>query len=143
MSKIVKVNKKELRRVGRFEKAEWHKLDLEHYGEAMIEYMDNKFHLVVKENGKIIGTIKGTCELGVVYVSSLIVAEGRRGRGVGQALLGRAVKDGKKLGCHKVFLFTGASWRANEFYTHLGYKKTGQMLNFYHHHDFNIYEKDL
>lgn len=143
MPRILKVNKKDLKRVGKFEKAEWHKLDQEHYGKPIVRYMDKKFHYVAREDEEIIGTIKGTYELGVVYISSMIVAKKRRGQGVGKALLAKVERSGKKLGCHKIFLFTGKEWRANKFYLSLGFRKTGQMRNFYQKRDFNIYEKDL
>lgn len=143
MPKIIKVKKKDLKQVGQFEKAEWHKLDREHYGKPIVSYMDKKFHYAAREDGEVIGTIKGTYELGVVYISSLIVVEKRRGQGVGKALLAKVARRGKNLGCHKIFLFTGSDWRANKFYKSLGFRKTGQMRNFYHRRDFNIYEKDL
>lgn len=143
MPMILKVNKKVLKRVGKFEKAEWHKLDQKHYGKPIVSYMDKDFHFMATDGEGIIGIIKGKFELGVVDVSSLIVAEKRREQGVGKALLAKAERSGKKLGCHKVYLFTGSDWRANKFYQSLGFRKTGQMQNFYHHRDFNIYEKDL
>lgn len=106
MLKIIRLNKKDFKRVGQFGKTEWHKLDREHYGEPNISYIDKKFHYVAREDEEIIGTIKGTYELGVVYISSLIVAEKRRGQGVGKALLAKVARRGKNLGCHKCETFT-------------------------------------
>jgi predicted N-acetyltransferase YhbS len=143
MLKISKVTKKNLTEVKQFETKEWHKLDKEHYGAPQGEYMDKNFRFVATENGKIVGTISGECELGMIFIAVLIVAQKRYGQGIGQKLLDKAKKFGKRLGCHKIYLFTGKNWKANRFYKTLGFKKIAELPKHYLKHDFYIYEKGV
>ena len=143
MLKIAKVTRKDLRSVKRFDDKEWHRLDRKHYGRPLGEYMDNEFYFMATENGGIAGTIKGKYEMGVVFISALIVAEEKRRQAIGKKLLNKVGEHGKKLGCHKIYLFTGKNWKANEFYRSLGFAKTGELLKHYNKRDFYIYEKNI
>lgn len=120
---------------------EWHQLDVEHYDSTQDVYMDEKFHYKAVDSGNIVGVIKGTYELGVIYISSIMIAEDQRGKNIGEALLGKVENEGRKIGCHKTYLFTGDDWKANGFYASQGYRKTGYLKNHYLHKDFVIYEK--
>ncbi|MBP9719371.1 MAG: hypothetical protein KBD46_02795 [Candidatus Levybacteria bacterium] len=45
--------------------------------------------------------------------------------------------------CHKIYLETGQGWKAEKFYTALGFEKTAALKNHYHKKDFVIYTKYL
>lgn len=141
--KITRTNARSLRRLHRFNKKEWHKLDKEHYGKEIARYVERPFRFHATRHGRILGVIKGSCDLGVVFIQSLIVGSSERRRGIGQALMARAEQFGKQLGCHKVFLFTGKDWQANSFYRKLGFKQVAVLQDHYHHKDFLVYEKPL
>lgn len=138
MTKIVKVKAKETKI---FEEKEWHKIDIENYGRKIDEYIQKDFYFKAIENNKIVGTIKGKFEMGVIFVAELIVAEKYRGNKLGEKLIKKAIKFGKKYGAHKIYLYTGCGWRSNEFYKKIGFRKTGMLLNHFFNKDFNIYEK--
>jgi len=65
------------------------------------------------------------------YLRLLLVAEGRRSRGVGAALLEDAERRARRLGCrHLVLLVTTTNRRARSFYTAQGYRYVGGLPGF-------------
>ena len=77
----------------------------------------------------------------MVYVKNIIVAEDKRGQGIGQKLMEQIEKFGKKLGAHKIYLQTGADWKERKFYDKLGFKKTADLPKHHFKRDFVIYSK--
>ena len=75
----------------------WHGVDLAHYGKG-VDWKETEFYFMAEENGKILGTIKGKHESGVVYIGTIIVDEKERGKGIGKMLVNKAEEFGKKLG---------------------------------------------
>jgi len=137
MIKISKANKKECNVFG---KAEWHKMDLIHYGHE-VEWKEKNFRFKAEENGQILGTISGKHESGVVYIGTIIVAEKFRGKGVGKILMEKVEKFTKKMGAHKIWLNTGYDWPAGKFYENLGFKIEAKFPNHHFHKDFVVYSK--
>lgn len=121
---------------------EWHKLDIPHYGKP-IEWNEKKFRFKAFENGKLVGTIDGKHESGVVYIGSLITAESARGKGIGTKLIEKAEEFGKTFGAHRTWLITGKDWAENAFYKKLGFEKIGDLPDFHFHRDFVIYTRSI
>lgn len=138
----IKISESNWKETKAFGDKEWPFANLEHYG-SKVDYNQKDFIFKATENNKIIGTIKGSHEAGVIYISYLIVAHDRKGQGIGKLLTQEAEDFGKKLGAHKVYLQTGKGWEAEKFYQKLGYKKTAILKNHHFHKDFVIYEKFL
>lgn len=123
-------------------KKEWNRVNKPHFGRN-INWIEKKFRFKAVENNKLIGTIEGKYESGVIYISAIITAENARGRGVGTKLIKKAEEFGKKYGAHKTWLFTGKDWSENAFYKKLNFKLVGNLPNFYFHKDFVIYTRPI
>lgn len=128
--------------VNDFEAIEWDKVDEEHWG-GPITWHTEEFYLKAEEDGSIVATIKGKLEAGVVYVDTIIVAEGQKGKGVGTQLMVEVENWAKSKNAHKVYLFTREEWKASAFYKKLGYEISGTLKNHYLQRDFVIFEKTL
>lgn len=139
MIKILKSSDKELKAFG---EREWPIADKEHYGEQ-VKYNVREFIYKATENKKIVGSIKGKLEAGVLYVDYLIVAHDKTGQGVGKALMKKLETTAKKLGSHKAHLITGKGWQAEKFYQSLGYKVVAILPKHHFKKDFVMYEKLL
>ena len=134
---IKKATKKEIKQFG---DGEWKKADIEHYGRP-IHWVEKEFILKAVEGGRIIGYVKFKYESGVIYVRNLIVAEDRRGEGIGRKLMEQVERTARQLRAHKIYLSTGEKWRVRKFYEKLGYKKTADLPKHYFKVDFVIYSK--
>lgn len=139
MIKIIKTDKKSVKN---FNEKAWHKVDFEHYGKR-VDWVEKKFRFKALDDGRLVGTISGKFESGVLYVGALIVDEKERGGGIGKILTERAEEYGRKLGAHKVYLTTGKGWKSCKFYESLGYKKEADFPNHYFGKDFIVYSKFL
>jgi ribosomal protein S18 acetylase RimI-like enzyme len=65
------------------------------------------------------------------YLRLLLVAEGRRSRGLGAALLTRGEREVRASGArHLVMLVTRSNRRARSFYERQGYKRIGDLPGF-------------
>ncbi|MFA4998534.1 MAG: GNAT family N-acetyltransferase [Candidatus Paceibacterota bacterium] len=137
MINISKATEKEIRK---FNKKAWHKADIEHYGSG-VRWVGKSFVFKAKENGKIMGSIKAKYEGGVIYVKNIIVDESERGRGIGRKLMEKVEREGKKLGGHKIYLFTMEKWGSSKFYKSLGFRKTADLRKHFLKRDFVIYSK--
>lgn len=121
---------------------EWHLLDKPHYGKA-IDWNEKHFRFKAVENGKLVGTIDGKHESGVVYIGTVITAESARGKGIGTMLIKKAEEFGKKYGAHRTWLITGKNWSENIFYQKLGFQLIGTLPDFHFHQDFVIYTRPI
>ena len=113
-----------------------------HYGKR-VEWNQKRFRFKAVENGKLVGTIDGKYESGVIFIDSLITAENVRGKGIGTMLIKKAEAFGKNLGAHRTWLVTGKDWSENAFYKKLGFKLIGNLPDFYFHRDFVIYTRTI
>jgi GNAT superfamily N-acetyltransferase len=90
--------------------------------------------LVARERGEVLGFawVVATRALDrAAYLRLLLVAEGRRSRGVGAALLAAAEQRARTKGCrHMLLLVTASNRRARAFYTHAGYRYVGNLPDF-------------
>ena len=137
---MIRISKATKSQIKTFNIKDWHGVDVEHYGKP-IEWNEKPFLYKAVNDGKIVGTISGKHESGVVYVGTLIVAANERGRGIGKLLMQKAEEFGKNENAHKVYLTTGKEWKASKFYESLGYKKEANLSNHHFHKDFVIYSK--
>lgn len=138
MVKIVEATKEEIKK---FNKKEWRGADIEHYG-RVVNWKEREFIFKAIENGKIVGTITGKYEAGVLHISAIIVAKEKRNRGIGKKLIQKAESFGKKLRAHKIHLITGKNWKdTNKFYNSLGFKKVADLPKHFLKQDFTIFEK--
>lgn len=135
---ISKTTEKEIKS---FSKRAWKEADLEHYGPG-VRWIGKEFILKATEGKKIVGSVKAKYDAGVVYVKNIIIAKNKRRQGVGRKLMLKTEEISKKLGSHKIYLFTGKKWViARKFYEKLGYKKTADLPKHFFKHDFVIYSK--
>jgi len=137
---MIKISDSNWNETKAFGDKEWPFANLEHYGDK-VDCNQKDFIFKATEDGDILGSIKGSHEAGVIYISYLIVAHNKKGQGIGKLLTLKTEDFGKKLGAHKVYLLTGKGWEAERFYQKLGYKKTAILPNHHFHKDFVIYEK--
>ncbi|QVL58347.1 MAG: GNAT family N-acetyltransferase [Simkaniaceae bacterium] len=78
------------------------------------------FAFVYRNEGKLLGHISGKSFYGGLHIKHLIVDHTMRGKGVGTALMNKALKRGKELGCKFAYLET-LNFQAPEFYQKLGF----------------------
>jgi ribosomal protein S18 acetylase RimI-like enzyme len=65
------------------------------------------------------------------YLRLLLIADGKRSRGVGAALLAEGERRARASGCrHLVLLVTTTNRRARAFYTRHGYRHVGSLPGF-------------
>ncbi len=121
---------------------EWDLLDDVHYGGRVI-WVEKPFKFKAVESGKVIGTIEGKFESGVVYIEAIITAKSARGKGVGTKLIQKAEDFGRKQNAHRIWLLTGRDWPERRFYKKLGFKMIGEIKDFYFHKDFVIYTREI
>lgn len=137
---MIKVSNATRPQIKSFNLKEWHGVDIEHYGKT-VEWNEKNFLYKATEDGNIVGTISGKHESGVVYISTIIVAADKRGKGIGRYLMEKAEEFSKKEKAHKLYLTTGKNWESVKFYESLGFKKEADLPNHHFHKDFVIYSK--
>ena len=115
---MIKISKA---RIGEELISDWQKLDNIKYGSGN-HWFEKRFRFKATENGRLLGTIDGKFEPGIVYIGTMMTTEKARGKGIGTKLINYVEGLGKKLGTHRIWLYTGKDWQANLFYKKLGFK---------------------
>ena len=136
----IKQLKKGSRGLKEFQKREWAKANIEHYGENF-EWKVENFLLEIYDKKELLGSLSFKVEAGVGYISTLIVAYGRQGNGIGTQLITKAEEIARKKGASKMYLVTGKGWKSVDFYQKLGYEVTAQLKKHYHGKDFLLLTK--
>lgn len=121
---------------------EWTTANLEHYGK-LPNWKEDRYLFQASDNNEIIGFLDCALLLGVAEVKQLIVAQSKRGQGVGKKLMTEMEKYMKGKGGHKVILSTGKGWVSEKFYESLGYFKIADLKDHFLHHDFVEFSKLL
>ena len=119
---------------------EWRAFTHQHYGSGT-RWIEKHYRFKAEENGKIVGTIDGRYEPGVLHIAALMVKEDTRGKGIGTMLINKAEEFGKKRGAHRTWLSTGVGWPSGIFYEKLGFTIMAHLPDFYFHKDFVIYTR--
>lgn len=78
--------------------------------------------------GKLVAGLVGTTSYGWLLVKMLWVADAVRRHGLGSYLMHIAEMEGRRRGCHGVWLDTSSD-RARQFYLALGYEQFGLLEN--------------
>ncbi len=138
----IKVSKTTEKQIEKFNKKAWRKPDIEHYGRP-VNWKKKGLFFKATERGATVGIIKARHNGGVIYIRNIIIDERRRGRGIGEKLMNKIEEAGKRLGAHKLYLFTGEKWSSIKFYRKLGFKKIANLPKFYFKKDFVIYSKSI
>ena len=139
MFSISKASNKEINEWG---KQEWKKVNIENYG-YLVDETEKHFRFKAEEYGKLIGLAVGKLQLGVIYLSDIVVSNKLRGKGVGTLLMAEVEKYAKQEGAHMIWLVTGKGLGSNTFYKKTGFKILTEIPNFYLKKDFVIYIKEL
>lgn len=101
------------------------------------EMAQGKQHLLVAESrGKLIGTlvlvvVPNLSRRGTPYgiIENVVVDEKHRSKGIGEALITRAVDEARKIGCYKVTLTSNKRrTEAHRFYERLGFARTHEAF---------------
>jgi GNAT superfamily N-acetyltransferase len=100
--------------------------------------------LVAELDGRVAGTVDVLIAANLthhaqpwVLVENVVVAQDARRRGVGRALMLRAIELAREAGCYKVNLISGNErMGAHDFYRSLGFKPIGQGFKTY------LYERE-
>ena len=140
--KVIKTTEKEVRA---YEERTWKSEDLRHYGREVSweEWKPDFFIFKAEKNEEIVGVIGGHHIAGVIFIERILVSKSERGKGIGKLLIEKTEEHAKKEGAHKIYLYTGKAWEANEFYIKQGYTKTGELPKHFMKKDFIIYSKNL
>lgn len=137
--RIIKTNEKD---IAEYDKKTWYDASKELYGEN-VNWVEQSFAFKAVLDNQIVGTCVGKFEGGVIFISTLIVSDNLRGKGVGKKLLNHIIEWAKQFKPHLVFLYTRGDWDSYEFYKHLGFKEVGELKNLYLKKDFVIMAKDI
>ena len=94
---------------------------------------------VAEDAGTIVGFIVFKIERDYGYIDNLIVAKEKQGKGIGRELVTYVEDMTKSDGCHLIRTDTtqnadGVPWKSYGFWTHVGYRDTGERLPT--HYDF-------
>ncbi|HXD55999.1 MAG TPA: GNAT family N-acetyltransferase [Solirubrobacteraceae bacterium] len=95
--------------------------------------------LVAELDGRLVGTVDVLIAPNLTHhaqpwalVENVVVAESARRRGVGRALMLRAIELAREAGCYKVNLISGNERTgAHDFYRSLGFEAIGQGFKSY------------
>ena len=95
--------------------------------------------LVAEADGQIVGTADVVlvpnlthASRPVAYVENVVVAEGRRGEGIGRALMDEAIRRAEAAGCYKIQLLSNDGREgAHVFYDRLGFERSAQGFRRY------------
>lgn len=137
----IRVTKRESTKLRDFEKKEWVIADIEHYG-VNTRWSYKKLLLTsYDEKGLMTGSLRLYIDYDVAKIATIIVAKNSQGKGIGRKLMLKAEEISKAHNAHKIYLETGKSWKSVKFYKKLGYKKTVDLPNHFHHHDFILMTK--
>lgn len=137
--------KRKSKKLSDFLKKEWKLANLEHFGEKYNEvfWENKKFKIKAVDKGEIVGALSGHLMAGVFYISELIIARNKRGRGYGKAIMDYIENFVRKNKGHLLYLETGCDWKAVKFYEDLGFKKITLLNNFYDKRDFWLMAKSI
>ena len=126
-----------------FEKKEWSKENESQFG-AGVSFASESFEIIAQDDmDNVLGTLRMEIKAGVTYISSLIVADKFRRKGIGSQLLDKAEAHSRSKGVHKVYLFSNKDNPCCKFYFRKGYEEVATLPKFYQGKDFCVVSKDI
>ena len=140
---ITQITNQEESALDQFKSQVWPEADAEHYGNNQPAFFRDTMTLIAKDNNEIVGYITLIIDSGVAQIEPLMVKTELKGTGVGKQLLKAAEKKAKELGVHKIWLETGADWKAKGFYEHFGYSIRTTLPNHTGGREFVLMDKIL
>lgn len=130
------------REVVRFRREEWPAADEEILGRTY-KWNMQRLTLTAREDRAMVGILTAAFVGGVATLEELLVQRGRRGRGIGSALLTAFEREARARRCHKISLRTPLGARAESFYRRHGYRREGVITRHHFLHDYLSLRKDL
>jgi ribosomal protein S18 acetylase RimI-like enzyme len=121
----------------------WTEADKEHYGDPLPDFTKSEFIITAHDGERYVGYVSFIYDLGVARIDSVLVTPEYQGQGLGQRLMLEAESRVKRLGAHKVYLETGANWKARRLYEKLGYEVRATLPDYWGHLDFVFMDKNL
>lgn len=101
----------------------------EHSQAAGVVFAEQAFALAAERDGRTLGGLIGSTNLGWLHVSLLAVAPEARRLGIGRRLLAAAEELARRRGCHGAWLNTFEHQGAG-FYPRLGWEEFGALEEF-------------
>lgn len=130
-------------KLAEFKARVWPVTDAEHYGNQLPDFGFEEHMLAATRGEHIVGYCKFRIDTGVGLIDSIIIDPTLRGEGVGSQLLQATEELLKQKRVHKVWLETGTTWKARNFYLQHGYTERAILPNHYGHQDFILFDKIL
>ena len=112
--------------------------------EHIVGERDKAFSIFLKNgSGKVFGGIQAFRDTESTYIDVLWVEESLQKQGYGTKLLGAAEREAIENGC--IFSLVDTCWdfQAEEFYLKNGYKRIGEIKNYWHGHSKIFLRKKL
>jgi GNAT superfamily N-acetyltransferase len=126
-----------------FKSAVWPVADMEHYVDQMPDFYKKEMIYLAKEGDVILGYVTIIIDSAVAQIEPLMVAVGTQGQGIGTKLIAHVEQELKKMNVHKVWLETGTTWKAREFYIKNEYTERCILPNHTANQDFVLFDKML
>jgi predicted N-acetyltransferase YhbS len=99
---------------------------IEHGDVHGIVWEPKKLHIVLRDNGRIVGGLIGDAVVNWLYIGSLAVAPELRGQGFGRRLMDEVERVARSRGYTGIWLNT-FTFQAPDFYRKLGYEEFGRL----------------
>jgi GNAT superfamily N-acetyltransferase len=97
---------------------------------------------ILGEDGRLIGAVAGYSWAGMVELRQVWVEEGRRGEGLGRALVEAALAEASARGCDRVFVMSYA-FQAPGLYERCGFARVAQIEGWPPGHSHVVLRRDL
>lgn len=138
---IIELNSLHTEDFNLFKSEVWLSADKEHYGTNQPKFYKTNFTFIARKNSIIVGYISVVIDTGVAQIEPLMVKPSLQGQGIGTELLRYTENKIKTLGVHKIWLETGYSWLAKNFYLKNGYSVRTTLPNHTNQEDFVLMDK--
>lgn len=125
-----------------FASREWQVHDDETYGPET-RWERDPFAFSARRDDRIVGVASGRTELGVAFLSELLVTAGARGEGIGSRLLAAVESLARRRGCRSLALRTEAGSRAAAFSVARGWRVEATFSAWFAGRDFVQLRRDL
>jgi GNAT superfamily N-acetyltransferase len=120
---------------------EWAAADRRLFG-AGLDWTSRPVVVEARAGRELAGVALGEAVAGMARLHDLLVAEHRRGQGLGGRLVELFCARAAQLGAARCFLRCPATDRHRRFYERLGFVAVARLPRYYHDHDFVEYLRD-